>query len=138
MDFRKVAKAFATKHDLEHVSSFNIVNSVMFNTDDIDNDIDDKWSDVVARMLKVYGVDRYVFEMWSEVVERGCGKCDTAVYKEWGVNCAYCVTVAGGCDRCPLKSCRRGSAYSAWIHDDLNGAIVIRDIAKERLDANKS
>ena len=135
MNYRKVAKAFATKHDLEHVSSFNIVNSVMFNTDDLDNNLDIKWEAVVTRMLKVYGVDRYVFEMWSEVVERGCGKTLTKVFKEWGVGCAYCMVFSVDCKECPLESCHKGSAYYDWAYGhNLRGAIEIRDIAKERMN----
>ena len=129
MNYRKVAKAFATKHNLEYVEDIAIVGATRCHSiADIN-----AWNAVVTWMLKVYGIDRYVFEMWSEIVERGCDKRDTAVYKEWGVNCAYCAKY--DCYYCPLRSCSADLVYEHWVkYRDVESAIVIRDIAKGRMN----
>ena len=135
MDFRKVAKAFATKHNLEYDDSRRIYDSIVLDSSAINLGINDEWEFVVTRMLKVYGIHRYTFEMWSEIVERDCFKRHTNMFKEWGIDCAYCAVFCDDCDNCPLKSCSRGSAFYKWnINDDLNGAIEVRDIAKERMN----
>lgn len=133
MDYRKVAKAFAAKHNLEYSENRPITYSVSVS---VESDLEEAFDNVVARMLRVYGVDRYVYEMWSEIVDKNdlkfnFGKVMTAAYAEWGVDCGYCAVIRD-CKLCPLKSCWAGSAYDDWCRTrDLSAAKEIRDTANK-------
>lgn len=133
---RTRVKAFADKYELSYSPNLPIYRSVNCRTLTAST----AFSKLMYALMTEYGIHRYTYEMWSEIVETRCFKDQTAVFKEWGVGCAYCLYYnyrfnPGGCYMCPLESCDAGSHFVRWTaSNDIDAAKAIRDIAKERMD----